>query len=355
MDEMEKLKSFWRGKRVFITGNTGFKGSWLSLVMLNLGAEVKGFSLKPEKDKSLYIKLKLEDNSNSIFGDIRNEKLLTDELRSFKPEIVFHMAAQPLVRRSYIDPLETISTNVIGTFNVMQACRSVESIKSVISVTTDKCYLNKEWEYSYRENDNLGGHDPYSASKACAEIITSSMRDSFFKDRETGISTVRAGNVIGGGDFSEDRLFPDIIKSIVNKEELIIRNPLATRPWQHVLEPLFAYIELAKNQYNSPKNFSGAWNVGPDAQNAKSVGFILDKINFLYSDLVNWKNSENDEPHEAQLLQLDSSKFKNKNVWVPKWNLSETIKITMDWYISDLEEVNSLKLCEEDIKKYLAK
>jgi CDP-glucose 4,6-dehydratase len=355
MDDMEKLKSFWRGKRVFITGNTGFKGSWLSLVMLNLGAEVKGFSLKPEKDKSLYVKLKLEDNSNSIYGDIRNEKLLTDELRSFKPEIVFHMAAQPLVRRSYLDPLETISTNVVGTFNVMQACRSVDSIKSVISVTTDKCYLNKEWEYSYRENDNLGGHDPYSASKACAEIITSSMRDSFFKDREIGISTVRAGNVIGGGDFSEDRLFPDIIKSIFSGEKLIIRNPLATRPWQHVLEPLFAYIELAKNQYNSPEKFSSAWNVGPDSQNAKSVGFILDNINFLYPGLVNWKNSDNDEPHEAQLLQLDSSKFKNKNVWVPKWDLPETIKITMDWYVSDLEGVDSLELCEKNIKKYLAR
>ena len=189
MDEMNNLKSFWSGKRVFITGNTGFKGSWLSLIMLNLGAEVKGFSLKHERDKSLYFKLKLEENSNNTYGDIRNEKFLSDELRLFKPEIVFHMAAQPLVRRSYVEPLETISTNVVGTFNVLQACRSVDSIKSIISVTTDKCYLNKEWEYSYRENDNLGGHDPYSASKACAEIITSSMRDSFYKDREIGIST----------------------------------------------------------------------------------------------------------------------------------------------------------------------
>ena len=352
MDEMNDLKNFWNGKKVFITGSTGFKGSWLSLIMLKFGAKVKGFSLEPENDKVLYSKLNLKENFENIYGDIRNQNLLKKELDNFKPEIVFHLAAQPLVRKSYLDPDETFSTNVMGTYNIFNACRSIKSIKSIISVTSDKCYLNKEWEHSYRENDCLGGFDPYSASKACAEIISSSMRNSFFNQREIGISTVRAGNVIGGGDFSKDRLFPDIIKSINNNKELIIRNPLATRPWQHVLEPLFAYIELAKNQYNFPRKFSSAWNIGPNSENAKSVGFILDKINFLYPNLICWKISEKKEPHEAQLLHLDSSKFKNNNIWIPKWNLLETIKITMDWYISDLEEVNTLKLCEKDIDNY---
>lgn len=352
MDKILGLQSFWKGKKVFITGHTGFKGSWLTYILSELGAEIKGYSLPLEEDKVLFKGLKFDERIISVYGDINNYKHIEQEIRNFNPEILFHLAAQPLVRRSYNNPRETFETNILGTFNVLESARNQASLKSIVIVTSDKCYHNKEWEYAYRENDQLGGYDPYSASKACTEIIAQSMRNSYF-DREIGFSTVRAGNVIGGGDFSTDRLFPDIAKSISKENSLSIRNPLATRPWQHVIEPLFAYIELAKNQFQDPVKFSSEWNIGPHSENAKSVESILKIIEEQFPNLINWEFDKDFQPHEAQSLKLDSSKFMNKNDWSPKWDINATIERTITWYKRYHDGINIELLCQEDLMHYL--
>lgn len=352
MDKILELQSFWKEKKVFITGHTGFKGSWLTHILSQLGAEIKGYSLPPEDDKVLFKGLKLEESTNSTYGDINDFERVQNEINNFNPEILFHLAAQPLVRYSYNNPRETLETNILGTFNVLESARKCNNLRSIVVVTSDKCYLNKEWEYSYRENDQLGGYDPYSASKACTEIVAQSMRSSYF-DSEIGFSTVRAGNVIGGGDFSTDRLFPDIVRSISDEKSLIIRNPLATRPWQHVIEPLFAYIKLAKNQFQNPSKFSSEWNIGPHSENAKSVESILKIIEGQFPNLINWKFDKDFQPHEAQSLKLDSSKFMSKNDWAPKWDINATIERTIIWYKRYFEGVDIEQLCQEDMMHYL--
>ena len=352
MDKKIELQKFWKEKKVFITGHTGFKGSWLTYILSELGAEIKGYSLPPEEDKVLFRGLKLEEKINSIYGDINDFKRIKDEINNFNPEILFHLAAQPLVRPSYDDPRKTFETNILGTFNVLESARLSNNLKSIIIVTSDKCYQNKEWDYSYRENDQLGGYDPYSASKACTEIIAQSMRSSYFNSH-IGFSTVRAGNVIGGGDFSTDRLFPDIARSMSNDHSLIIRNPLATRPWQHVIEPLFGYIELAKNQYTNPVDYSFEWNIGPYSQNSLSVESVLRMINKNFPDLINWKLDKGYKPHEAQSLTLDSSKFIKCNNWMPTWDIHKTIKKTIMWYRGYLDGVNIESLCNDDVNNYL--
>ena len=270
--------SFWRNKRVLITGNTGFKGSWLSLWLHTLGAEVTGYSLPPESSPALYDELSDAILIETHFSDIRNHGDLSSVIQIFKPEIIFHMAAQALVKKGYSNPLETFEVNVMGTANLMDAAQKSPHLKAVVSVTSDKCYENQEWIWGYKESDRLGGYDPYSNSKACAELITQSFRDCFYNDASVGVATARAGNVIGGGDWANDRLVPDFFKAIANKEILKIRNPNAIRPWQYVLEPLRGYMALAEALYNNPKKFSGPWNFGPRPEDAKPVSWLINQL-----------------------------------------------------------------------------
>lgn len=347
--------SFWNNKRVLITGHTGFKGSWLSFWLKNSGAEVCGYSLAPETSPNLFENLEIENQIKSVIGDIRDLEYFEKTVKDFQPEIVFHLAAQSLVRKSYREPVETYATNVIGTVNILEAIRKVESVKSVVIVTTDKVYENKEWHWAYRENERLGGFDPYSNSKACAELAVSSYRNSFFKESETLIATARAGNVIGGGDWSEDRLLPDVFRSLIFGDELLIRNPNSVRPWQHTLEPLDGYLMLGEKLFNGEKDFAESWNFGPSEDDSKSVGFILDDIEKLWDETVNWKIADGHHPHEANLLKLDSSKAKNKLGWNPKLSLNEALKITIDWYKEFKNKSDLMEITKKQIEFYTNK
>jgi CDP-glucose 4,6-dehydratase len=347
--------SFWKDKRVLITGHTGFKGSWLSFWLNSLGAKVCGFSLSPETNPNLFENLNLEDLINSTIGDIRDLPKFTETLAEFQPEIVFHLAAQPLVRRSYREPIETYTTNVIGTINILEAIRHVDSVKSAVIVTTDKVYENEERNFGYAENDRLGGFDPYSNSKACAELAVSSYRNSFFADGKCLIATARAGNVIGGGDWSEDRLLPDVFRSLIFGENLLIRNPNSVRPWQHTLEPLNGYMVLAEKLFVGNKDFATAWNFGPEDEDAKPVGFILDEIRQIWDEKVNWQIADGEHPHETHLLKLDSSKSKNELGWKPKLSLPEALKLTSDWYKSFKNKENLIETTQKQIEFYINK
>jgi CDP-glucose 4,6-dehydratase len=344
---------FWQGKRVLITGHTGFKGSWLSFWLNNLGAEVCGFSLAPNTSPNLFDGLNLASLVNSTIGDIRNLDLLKKTFEDFQPEIVFHLAAQPLVRRSYLEPIETYSTNVMGTINVLEAIRSVKSVKSVVIITTDKVYENFESAVGYTENDRLGGFDPYSNSKACAELAVSAYRNSFFAHSETLIATARAGNVIGGGDWSEDRLLPDVFRSLIFGKELIIRNPNSVRPWQHVLEPLNGYMMLAERLFNGEKSFAESWNFGPEEADSKSVGWILEEIKKLWDGEVNWKIAEGNHPHETSFLKLDSTKAEERLGWKPKLGLEQSLKLTSDWFRSTKDKENLSEITEHQIEFFI--
>jgi CDP-glucose 4,6-dehydratase len=346
---------FWQGKRVLITGHTGFKGSWLSFWLNHLGAEVCGFSLAPNTSPNLFDGLNLTNLVNSTIGDIRNLDLLKKTFEDFQPEIVFHLAAQPLVRRSYLEPIETYSTNVMGTINVLEAIRSVKGVKSVVVVTTDKVYENFESTIGYTENDRLGGFDPYSNSKACAELAVSAYRNSFFAKSETLIATARAGNVIGGGDWSEDRLLPDVFRSLIFGKELIIRNPNSVRPWQHVLEPLNGYMMLAEKLFSGDKSFAESWNFGPEEEDSKSVGWILEEIKKLWNGEVNWKIAEGNHPHETNFLKLDSTKAKVKLDWNPELNFLEALKLTNKWYETFRDKNISSETTKQQIEFYLTK
>ncbi len=346
---------FWQGKRVLITGHTGFKGSWLSFWLNNLGAEVCGFSLAPNTSPNLFDDLNLASLINSTIGDIRNLDLLKKTFEDFQPEVVFHLAAQPLVRRSYLEPIETYSTNVMGTINVLEAIRNVKSVKSVVIVTTDKVYENFESRVGYTENDRLGGFDPYSNSKACAELAVSSYRNSFFADSETLIATARAGNVIGGGDWSEDRLLPDVFRSLIFGKELIIRNPNSVRPWQHVLEPLNGYMILAERLFNGEKSFAESWNFGPEEEDSKSVGWILEEIKKLWNGEVNWKIAEGNHPHETNFLKLNIEKSKDRLNWKPKLGLEEALRLTSDWYKTAAEKKDLFEITGIQIQDYTNK
>jgi len=345
-------EGFWKGKKVLITGHTGFKGSWLTLWLKLLGAEVCGFALLPESSPNLFENLELEKQVTSIIGDVRRLDVFEKVLNDFKPEIIFHLAAQSLVRKSYREPVETYLTNVIGTVNVLDAVRRGDFVKSVVIITTDKVYENKEWHWAYRENERLGGFDPYSNSKACAELAVAAYRNSFFAESETLIATARAGNVIGGGDWSEDRLLPDVFRSLIFGEKLEIRNPYSVRPWQHALEPLSGYMKLAEKLYNGEKSFAESWNFGPAEEDSKPVGWILEEIKRIWNEPVNWQIAEGIQPHEARLLKLDSAKAKNQLKWSPKLSLDEAVKITVQWYRGFKDKKNLTELTGNQIDFY---
>ena len=342
---------FWQGKRVFLTGHSGFKGSWLSLWLFSLGAEVKGYSLNPPTSPSLFNEAKIDSIIESCVGDIRDQDTLYKSMVSFNPDILIHMAAQSLVRYSYDEPIETYEVNVIGTAKVLEVARSCSNLKAIVNITTDKCYENDERAAGYKENDSMGGYDPYSSSKGCAELVTSSYRRSFLQGQGIGLASVRAGNVIGGGDWADDRLIPDILKSFENGSSVIVRNPQATRPWQHVLEPLSGYLVLAQKLYQNPKEYAEGWNFGPNEQDVKPVDWILDKM------IAKWPNSSweldiSSSPHEAGFLKLDISKAKSKLGWNPLWSLNDTLEKIVNWHQAWLNKEDMQTICLKEIEEY---
>jgi CDP-glucose 4,6-dehydratase len=327
--------SFWKSRRVFVTGHTGFKGSWLSLWLVSLGAEVCGYALAPETDPNLFTVLGLGGQIQSILGDVRDLSALEAAMRRFQPEVVIHMAAQPLVRLSYLQPLETYAVNVMGTAHVLDAVRRTPSVRAVVSVTSDKCYENRERHEPYREDEAMGGHDPYSSSKGCAELVTAAYRRSFFHGPapRTAVASARAGNVIGGGDWAEDRIVPDIIRAFTRHEAVGVRNPRAVRPWQHVLEPLSGYLLLAERLYAECEKFEGGWNFGPTEADAQPVRHLVDEMARLWGNGASWQDqSEANPPHEAHLLRLDSSKARAQLGWRPRWHLDDALARTTEWY-----------------------
>jgi len=331
MEELVSMfKGVYSGRKILVTGHTGFKGSWLSLWLSTLGAKVVGLSLPPASSPNHWDLLKL--NIESYFLDIRNEQVLRNVICDINPDIIFHLAAQPLVRQSYKDPLETWSTNVMGTANVLNAARDVDNLEAVVVVTTDKCYENKEWVWGYREIDPLGGYDPYSASKGGSELVTASFRKSFFNLPTSAlIASARAGNVIGGGDWSEDRLIPDLIRSIESNNALHVRSPNATRPWQHVLECLSGYLALGQQLLQGNKSCAESWNFGPERDGNRQVQEVLKTIK-KYIPGFQWSQSEGTQPHEAQLLHLDSGKARENLSWRPVWSFEEGVEATVNWY-----------------------
>ena len=344
---------FWKNKKVFITGHTGFKGGWMSLWLNKLEAKVKGYALDPQSDLSLFSLAKISDNLESQIGNIQDLALLKQSLKNFEPEIVIHMAAQPLVRSSYNDPVETYATNVMGTLNLFEAVRECESVKAVVNVTTDKCYENNEWLWGYRENEPMGGRDPYSNSKGCSELITTAYRQSFFNsDSTVSIASARAGNVIGGGDWAEDRLVPDALRAFNSGKPLAIRNPLAIRPWQHVLEPISGYLALAEKLYLEKDEFAEAWNFGPSEDDSWPVGEVVDFLVTEWPSYASWELEKGSQPHEAQLLKLDISKAKSRLNWRPLWNLEQTLKSIIDWNSAHMNNKNMQEVTLDQINNY---
>lgn len=350
--------SFWKGKRVFITGHTGFKGSWLTLWLHSMGAVLKGFSLNPPTEPSLYESASVGNFIDSTIGDIRNYDLLYAAIDEFRPEIVFHMAAQPLVRLSYDEPIETYSTNVMGTVHLLEAVKRVGGVKAVVNITSDKCYENREWVWGYREHEAMGGYDPYSNSKGCAELVASAYRNSFFNEKEyakhgVALASVRAGNVIGGGDWAKDRLIPDILRSFENQQTVIIRNPHAIRPWQHVLEPLSGYITVAQRLYQDGPEFAEGWNFGPREDDAMPVQFIVETMVKLWGEGAVWHLDGNEHPHEAHYLKLDCSKARMQLDWQPRWNLVETLGRIVNWHKAWINHEDMLALTRNEIIEYM--
>lgn len=331
---MERLMnfdlSFYNGKRVFVTGHTGFKGSWLCKILSKAGAEVWGYSLNPPTEPSLFETASIEKNINSVIGDIRDFESLKKSFDEARPEIVLHLAAQPLVRDSYENPAYTYETNVMGTVNILECVRLSDCVKSVLNVTTDKVYLNREWEWGYRENEELDGFDPYSNSKSCSELVTHSYKRSFFDNTGVAVSTARAGNVIGGGDFAKNRIIPDCVRAAMNREDIIVRNPYSTRPYQHVLEPLFAYLMIAMRQYEDIK-YQGYYNVGPDDCDCFQTGALVDLFVKHWGEGLKWVEKYDGGPHEANFLKLDCSRLKSTFGWSPTWNLDTAIEKTVEW------------------------
>lgn len=328
-------QDFWFGKRVFLTGHTGFKGSWLALWLQSMGAEVTGYALAPPSNINLFEVAHVAEGMVSLEGDIRDLSQMQAALTQHQPEIVIHMAAQALVRYSYQAPVKTYSTNVMGTVNILEAVRNTPSVKSVVVVTTDKCYENREWVWGYRENEAMGGYDPYSSSKGCAELVTAAYRQSFFDsagEGSTAIASVRAGNVIGGGDWAEDRLIPDILRAITEHRPVLIRNPHAIRPWQHVLEPLAGYLLLAQKLYEDGMKYAEAWNFGPNEDDAKPVQFIVAQLTDLWGEGARWTLDDEDHPHEANYLKLDCSKAKMGLDWQPRWCLAQALEKIVAWH-----------------------
>ena len=334
MEDMGGLKmfdlSFYKGKKVLITGHTGFKGSWLCKMLTNAGAEVTGYSLNPPTSPSLFEIAEIEKDINSVIGDIRDLASLKSVFDKAQPEIVLHLAAQPIVRDSYKNPVCTYETNVMGTVNICECVRNTKSVKSFLNVTTDKVYLNKEWAWGYRENEELDGYDPYSNSKSCSELVTHSYINSFFNELNIAVSTARAGNVIGGGDFANDRIVSDCIRSVIKNEDIIVRNPFSTRPYQHVLEPLYAYLMIAAMQFQD-KKYAGFYNVGPDDRDCFQTGALVDLFVKHWGDEAKWVNKYDGGPHEANFLKLDCSKLKTTFGWKPHWDLDKALEKVVEW------------------------
>ena len=322
--------SFYKGKKILLTGHTGFKGSWMSVVLVNAGAEVIGYSSCSKSETRLFDLCKIKNQITHIKGDVRDLDYLLSAFNEYKPEIVIHMAAQPIVRDSYQDPVGTYSTNVMGTVNVLEAVRHTPSVKSFLNVTTDKVYENKEWEWGYRESEPLDGYDPYSNSKSCSELVTHSYKNSFFADGHTAISTARAGNVIGGGDFAKDRIIPDCVRAALRNENLVVRNPYSTRPYQHVLEPVCAYLMIAAKQYEDSK-YAGYYNVGPDDRDCFVTGKLVDTFVKHWGEELKWIDTYDGGPHEANFLKLDCSKLKTTFGWQPRWDLETAIAKVVEW------------------------
>lgn len=320
----------YKGKRIFITGHTGFKGAWLCKLLSNVGAEVTGYGLEPPTKPSLFSILRLEHEIRSITGDIRDKDSLMEAFHDAKPEIVLHLAAQPLVRVSYQNPVYTYETNVMGTVHILECVRQSDTAKSFLNVTTDKVYRNKEWLWGYRENEELDGYDPYSNSKSCSELVTHAYKNSFFSDCEIGISTARAGNVIGGGDFASDRIIPDCVKAAVKHEDIVVRNPYSTRPYQHVLEPIYVYLMIAAMQEADIK-YSGCYNVGPSEEDCYQTGGLVDLFVNKWGEGIKWTSQTENGPHEANYLKLDCSKLRNTFDWKPVWNLETAVEKVVEW------------------------
>ena len=349
--------NFYSGRRVLITGHTGFKGSWLAVILRWLGAEVLGYALQPNTDPSLFEAVRLADQVSSVFADIRDYDSLLDTMRRFQPEIIIHMAAQPIVRESYRDPRYTYEVNVMGTVNLLEAARSVSSVRAIVNVTTDKCYENREWCWGYRESDPLGGYDPYSCSKACSELVTASYRNSFLQPKNDSellpaLATARAGNVLGGGDWAEDRLIPDFIRAISQGRKVIIRNPGAIRPWQNVLEPLFGYLLLSKNLYQNGGQYAEAWNFGPDDNDAQTVEWMIEKICSMWGGGAAYSIDSSEQPHEAGYLKLDCSKAKNRLGWRPLWTVETALQKIVEWNKAYQQRKDMLKVCLDQIQEY---
>ncbi|PLS01114.1 CDP-glucose 4,6-dehydratase [Neobacillus cucumis] len=324
------MLNFYKGKKVFVTGHTGFKGTWLCKMLINAGAEVTGYALQPPTEPNLFALSGIENQMNSIMGDIRDLILLKQVFHEAQPEIAIHLAAQPIVRDSYSDPHYTYETNVMGTVNFLECVRESKTIKSVLNVTTDKVYQNHEWEWGYRETDNLNGFDPYSNSKSCSEMITQCYKNSFFSNEDISISSARAGNVIGGGDFANERIIPDCIRAAANNEPIIVRNPSSIRPYQHVLEPLYAYLLIIEKQYQN-KQDEGYYNVGPNENDCVSTETLTDLFCKVWGEGLRWVNQSDGGPHEAHFLKLDCSKIKRTFGWEPRWNIEKAIEKTVEW------------------------
>lgn len=354
---LEKLvnsvnKDFWKGKKVFLTGHTGFKGSWLSLWLHKLGANVTGYALDAPTNPNLFGVAHVTETLKSLIGDIRDLPKLTAAMQSVQPEIVIHMAAQPLVRYSYENPVETYTTNVIGTVHLLEAVRLTPSARVVINVTTDKCYENKEWLWPYREDEPMGGYDPYSSSKGCAELVTSAYRRSFLATKNIFVASARAGNVIGGGDWASDRLIPDIIRAFSRENPVIVRNPHAIRPWQHVLEPLSGYLTLAEKLYGAGEPFANAFNFGPQESDARPVKWIVESMTKLWGENSSWQLDATTNPHEAHYLKLDCSKALNLLKWSPRWSLDTALEKVVHWYKANQKGANMQQYCHKQIDEY---
>lgn len=353
MNSFQDLFDFYREKRVLVTGHTGFKGTWLCKILTMAGAQVTGYAMDPPTDPSLFTLTGMQERMESRIGDIRNLEELKKVFAGCRPQIVLHLAAQPIVRDSYKDPVFTYETNVMGTVHVLECIRQTDSVRSFLNVTTDKVYENREWEWGYRETDPLDGYDPYSNSKSCSELVTHSYQKSFFADRDTAISTARAGNVIGGGDFANDRILPDCLRAVMRGEPIGVRNPYSTRPYQHVLEPLFAYLMIAARQYEDA-GYAGYYNVGPDDRDCVNTAQLVDLFCGFWGEGAGWKNEAAGGPHEANFLKLDCSRLKRVFGWKPVWGVDKAVAKTVEWNRAWLKDLALHPVMEEQILEFLA-
>jgi len=354
---VEDVVNPWQGRRVFLTGHTGFKGGWLSLWLAGRGAQIRGYALNPENEPNLFTAASVASVLDDVRGDIRDYAKLEASMTEFRPEVVFHLAAQPLVRRSYADPLGTYATNVMGTAHVLEAIRKTPSVRAVVCITTDKCYENREWVWPYRETDPLGGHDPYASSKACAELVSAAYRSSFFPidrlhEHHVALATARAGNVIGGGDWSEDRLVPDLLRGFQAKHPVLIRRPKAIRPWQHVLEPLHGYMKLAEHLLAKPEEFASSFNFGPGDEDAWPVELIANAIAKMWGEGASWVRDADLSVHEAHTLRLDASKARTELGWQPRLKIETALEWTMAWYRAWQQGADMLQKTRAQISVY---